>query len=79
MPPFSKVSLDDLHRFDPGHIKWNLPYILDERQPDAIYTHGSMRQHLQRRAHDYDLVEDLFWLRRGSDKVLGASAEEPAS
>ena len=79
MAPYSKVSLNDLQRFDPGHIKWNIPYIVDEMKPDAIYTHGSVQKHLERRAHDYDLVEGLFWLRRGSDKVIAPPAGEPAT
>jgi hypothetical protein len=66
---YRELTLDDHARFDPGHMKWDIPYIVDEVRPDAIYLNGSMQAPLAAGAPDYELVEGLYWLRRDSEKV----------
>jgi hypothetical protein len=64
------IVLDDYEHFDPGHMKWDIPYIVNEVRPDAIYLNGSMQNPIAVAAHDYELVEGLYWLRRDSDKRI---------
>jgi len=73
------LTLDDHEHFDPGHMKWDIPYIANEVRPDAIYLNGSMQNPLAVGARDYELVEGLFWLRRDSAKVIGREPRASAS
>jgi len=76
MPANDRVTLDSYERFDPGHMKWHIPYIVDTVRPDAIYLNGSMEQPLTARAHDYELVEGVFWLRRDSAARISRARDE---
>ena len=69
MAPVARLRLDDHARFDPGHLKWDIAYIVDEVRPDAIYLNGSMKGPLASGAPGYTLVEELFWLRNDSGKL----------
>jgi hypothetical protein len=69
-PAHRRLTLDDQASFDPGHMKWDIPYIAREVRPDAIYLDGSMQNPIAVAAPDYELVEGMYWLRRDSDKVI---------
>jgi arabinofuranosyltransferase len=69
-PAQRDLALDDHEHFDPGHMKWDIPYIANEVRPDAIYLNGSMQTAVAAGAPDYQLFEGLFWLRRDSEKVI---------
>ncbi len=73
-PAYRDLTLDDHESFDPGHMKFDIPYIAREVRPDAIYLNGSMQNPLALGAPDYELVEGLYWLRRDSEKVVDAAA-----
>jgi arabinofuranosyltransferase len=69
-PAHRLLSLDEQASFDPGHMKWDIPYVAREVRPDAIYLDGSMQNPIAVGAPDYELVEGMFWLRRDSTKVV---------
>jgi len=73
-PAFRRLALDDQASFDPGHMKFDIPYIVHEVRPDAIYLDGSMTNPVALAAPDYQLVEGMYWLRRDSNKVVDAAA-----
>jgi arabinofuranosyltransferase len=66
-----RLTLDDQASFDPGHMKWDIPYIAREVRPDAVYLDGSMANPMAIEAPEYELVEGMYWLRRDSQKVVG--------
>jgi hypothetical protein len=70
LPAYRPLTIDEQDRFDPGHMKFDIPYVVGEVRPDAIYLNGSMEQPLAAGAPSYELVEGVFWLRRDSDRVL---------
>ena len=70
-PGYRDLTLDDQEKFDPGHMKWDIPYIAREVRPDAIYLDGSMANPVALAAPEYELVEGMYWLRRDSEKVTG--------
>ena len=78
-PAQRELTLDDYDHFDPGHMKWDIPYIAREVRPDAIYLNGSMQNPVAVQAPEYELVEGLFWLRRDSQKVIGRVPKASAS
>jgi hypothetical protein len=69
-PAYRTLTLDDHEKFDPGHMKFDIPYIVREVRPDAIYLNGSMQNPLAAGAPEYELIEGLYWLRRDSDKRI---------
>src|SRR5262245_33900956 len=69
-PSVRRLTLDDQASFDPGHMKWDVPYVAREMRVDAIYLDGSMTNQLAATAPEYELVEGMFWLRRDSQKVI---------
>ena len=69
-PAVRTLTLDDHEHFDPGHMKFDIPYIAREVRPDAIYLNGSMQNPLAVGAPEYELVEGLYWLRRDSEKRI---------
>jgi hypothetical protein len=69
-PAYRVVTLDDNEKFRPGHMKFDIPYIAREVRPDAIYLDGSMARWLAAEAPEYRLVDEIYWLRRDSEKVI---------
>jgi hypothetical protein len=69
-PAFRGLTLDTYEHFDPGHMKFDIPYIANEVRPDAIYLNGSMQSAVAAGAPGYELVEGMYWLRRDSEKVI---------
>jgi len=69
-PAYRDLTLDNLEDFHPGHMKFDIPYIAREVRPDAIYLDGSMKGWLASGAPEYQLVEEVFWLRRDSEKLV---------
>jgi len=70
-PAYLKLTIDDQARFDPGHMKFDIPYVVRELRPDAIYLDGSMHDPVAAAAPGYQLIEGMFWLRGDSAKVIG--------
>ena len=71
---YRDLMLDDHEDFHPGHMKFDIPYITGEVRPDAIYLDGSMQSWLAAGAPDYVLVEEVFWLRRDTEKAIPPEA-----
>ena len=78
LPPAEPLTRDDADRYQPGHMKWDLEFVLAERRPDVVYQQWPPRTDRAELFERYGYVRRVvpvgeekrslpIWVRRDSD------------